>query len=162
MIILSDTDFVGKWKLAKSNNDLIDEYIDEYEESYLIELLGKELSDLFVADLVGGVPQTQIYIDIFNPFSLEINQAIATSKGIKKMLLGLVYFQYVRDNRVKQTMNGAVEQETEVAAKSDNTFLYQYQNDAVRTYQAIQIYINDNLDLYPTFKGIKKYKTSFI
>jgi 16S rRNA C1402 N4-methylase RsmH len=77
-------------------------------------------------------------------------------------LLGLIYFQYVKDNKTKQTMNGAVSQQTEVSTPSDNTFLYQRYNDAVRTYQAIQIYINDNIDIYPTFAGVRKKKTSFI
>jgi hypothetical protein len=162
MIILSGTDFSGKWELAKSNNDKIDDYILEYEEQYLTELLGKELYDLFVDDLDAGIPQEQIYKDIFDPFTLKINQVVYTSKGMKKMLLGLIYFQYVRDNRIKQSMNGAVEQETEVSVKSDNTFLYSRYNDAVTTYQAIQVYINENLDVYPTFEGLVKRKTSFV
>jgi hypothetical protein len=161
-ILISDEDFIGKWELAKNNDDKIDDYIQEYEEQYLVELLGKELFDLFEADLTTGIPATQIYKDIFDPFSIEINQAIVTSKGMKKMLLGLIYFQYVKDNKTKQTMNGAVSQQTEVSTPSDNTFLYQRYNDAVRTYQAIQIYINDNIDIYPTFAGVRKKKTSFI
>lgn len=161
-ILIIDEDFIGKWDLAKNNNDNIEEYIEEYEEQYLIELLGKELFDLFEADLIDKVPQTQIYIDIFAPFTEEINQFSVSSKGMKKMLLGLIYFQYVRDNRIKQTMSGAVEQQTEVSVKSDNTFIYQRYNDGVRTYQAIQMFINDNLDIYPTFNGVCKKMTSMI
>jgi hypothetical protein len=78
------------------------------------------------------------------------------------MLLGLIYFYYVRDNVKKQTMNGAVEQQTEVATKSDNTFLYLKYNEAVRTYQAIQRYAYNNIATYPTFCGIIKNKASFI
>jgi hypothetical protein len=78
------------------------------------------------------------------------------------MLLGFIYFQYVRDNRVKQTMNGAVEQQTEVSSKSDNTFLYPRYNQAVTTYRAIQVYILDNLTTYSTFLGVRKRHTSFI
>lgn len=163
MIILSDTDFAGKWDLTKSNNDLIAEYILEYEEKYLTELLGKELYDLFIADLNAGVPQDPIYVKIFNPFTEKINQITVASDGIKKMLLGLIYFMYVRDNRTKQTMNGAVEQQTEVSVKSDNTFLYLRYNDAVRTYQAIQKYIYHNKSVtYPAFDGVVKNKVSFI
>jgi hypothetical protein len=162
-ILISEDDFVGKWELAKSNDDKIDEYIQEYEEQYLIELLGKELYDLFKADLTAGVPGTQIYKDIFDPFSIKISQAvIITSKGMKKMLTGLIYFQYVKDNKTKQSMNGAVTQQTEVSTPSDNTFLYQRYNDAVRTYQAIQTYIIQNIAIYPTFAGVVKKKTSFI
>ncbi len=162
-ILISEDDFVGKWELAKNNDDKIDEYIAEYEEQYLVELLGKELFDLFKADLTAGIPNTQIYKDIFNPFSITINQAIViTSKGMKKMLVGLIYFQYVKDNKTKQTINGAVNQQTEVSTPSDNTFLYQRYNDAVRTYQAIQTYIIKNKASYLTFAGVIKEKSSFI
>lgn len=162
-ILISDDDFAGKWELAKANSDLIDEYIVEYEEQYLIELLGQDLYILFKADLTGGVPNTPIYKKIFDPFSITLNQTeVITSKGMKKMLLGLIYFQYVKDNKTKQTMNGAVNQQTEVAVPAENTFLYQRYNDAVRTYKAIQRYIWENKTDYPDFAGVVKKFTSFI
>lgn len=163
LLIISD-DFTGKWDLAKSNEDKIDDYIDEYEEMYLTELLGKELFDLLKADVDGTtrIPNTQIYKNIYNPFTEEINGFVYTSEGLKKMLLGFIYFQYVRDNRVKQTMNGAVEQTTEVSTASDNSFLYVRYNKSVTTYKAIQTYILDNLSDYPLFYGIRKGKTSLI
>ncbi len=161
LLIVAD-DFVGKYDLAKSNDDKIDEYIEEYEEKYLTELLGKELFDLFEDDVEDYEPETPIYKSIFEPFTEEINGLVFTSEGLKKMLLGLIYFQYVRDDRVKQSMNGAVEQETEVSSKSDNTFLYSRYNQAVTTYKAIQQYILNNLTDYPTFRGVGKKHTSFI
>jgi hypothetical protein len=161
-ILIDESAFDGKWQLAKSNEDLIDEYIEEYEEKFLTELLGKELFDLFQDDLNAGVPATPIYETIFEAFTQKINGCIVSSEGMKKMLTGLIYFEYVRDNRVKQTMNGAVEQQTEVSTASDNTFLYSRYNQAVKTYQAIQAYIINNKDSYPSFDGITKKTTSFI
>lgn len=169
-LLITEDDFSGKWELAKSNSDLIGEYIEEYEEKFLIELLGKELFDLFKADLTGyvadisvGVPSNPIYTKIFLPFTEKINLCVVTSDGMKKMLLGLIYFNYVRDNRIKQTMNGAVEQQTEVSIPSDNTFLYLRYNTAVKTYNAIQVYVYENRTLvYPTFYGVTKKITSFI
>jgi hypothetical protein len=163
LLIVAD-DFVGKYELAKSNDDKIDEYIEEYEEKHLTELLGKELFDLFEATVDENThkPVGAPYLNIYNPFTEEINGLIYTSEGLKKMLLGFIYFQYVRDNRVKQTMNGAVEQQTEVSSKSDNTFLYPRYNQAVTTYRAIQVYILDNLTTYSTFLGVRKRHTSFI
>ncbi len=169
-LLISSNDFTGKWSLAKSNEDSIDEYIEEYEEKFLTELLGKELFDLFVADLSGyvadvsvGVPVDQIYLKIFNPFTEKIRGYVVASEGMKRMLVGLIYFYYVRDNAVKQTMNGAVNQVTEVATTSDNTFLYPRYNQAVVTYQSIQNYIMENKTAtYPAFYGVVKRKTSFI
>lgn len=161
-LLINDTDFVGKWKLTLSNNDDIDSYIEQYEEPYLIDLLGKELFDLFKADLSSGEPQDDIYKAIFNPFSEKINGFVVTSDGMKKMLLGLIYVQYVRDNATKQTMNGAVNQQTEVSTRSDNTFLYLYQNAGIKTYRNIQNYIYNNITTYPTFYGVVKRYSSFI
>ena len=161
-LLLLEGDFSGKFELAKSNDDLIDEYIAEYEERTLIELLGKELFDLFKAEVTDQVVAAGIYKTIYDPFVLQVNGYTVTSQGMKKMLLGLLYFQYVRDNRVKQTMNGAVEQQTEVAVNSDNTFLYLRYNDGVDTYKAIQQYILSKLDVYPTFLGLYKMKASFV
>ncbi len=163
LLIVAD-DFVGKWDLAKSNDDKIDEYIAEYEEMYLIELLGKELFDLFKADVSSTTlkPVTPIYLTLYNSFTEKINELVFTSEGLKKMLLGLIFFQYVRDNRIKQTMNGAIEIQTEVSTFSESTFLFQRQNQAVQTYNAIQQYILDNKLDYPTFYGVIKRKSSFI
>jgi hypothetical protein len=161
-LLIVDEDFEGKWKLALGNNDDIDLYTEEYEEKFLIELLGQELFDLFAAQVTNQVVAPGIYKTIYDPFSEEINGRIVTSNGMKKMLLGLLYFEYVRDNRVKQSMNGAVEQQTEVSTFADNTLVYNRHNDAVATYQAIQTYIYENLSTYPTFKGVIKKKTSFV
>jgi hypothetical protein len=163
-LLIQSDDFTGKWDLAKSNEDKIDDYIEEYEEMYLTELLGKDLFDLFAADvnLTTREPATPIYQKIFEPFTVDINGYIYSSEGLKKMLLGFIYFQYVRDNRVKQTMNGAIDQQTEVGTASDYTFLYPRYNKAVQTYSAIQAYIYDNLTDYLTFAGVNKKKTSFI
>lgn len=161
-LLISEDDFIGKWELTKSSNDLIDNYIEEYEEQFLTELLGKELFDLFKGVLDDGVPPVGIYKDIYDPFTKKINSLVVTSDGMKKMLLGLIYAKYVPDNRIKQTMNGAVEQQSEVATQSDNTFLYLRYNKAVDTFKAIQFYIMNNMEVYPTFYGIRKIHTSFI
>ncbi len=100
-LLVVDTDFEGKWKLALGNNDEVDAYIEVYEEKFLIELLGKELFDLFEAVVTDQVVAAGIYKTIYDPFSLKINGCIVTSEGMKKMLLGLIYFEYVRDNKIK-------------------------------------------------------------
>lgn len=162
-LLVVENDFEGKWDLAKSNDDKLSEYIDLYEERYLIDCLGKELYDLFAATVVSGthVPVGAIYLNIFNPFTETISNYTYYSEGLKKMLLGFIYFHYVRDNKTKQSMNGAVEQQTEVSVKSDNTFLYLRYNDAIKTYRSIQTYIFNNLSTYPEFNGVAKFKASF-
>jgi hypothetical protein len=161
-LLIIDDDFTGKWKLTLGNNDDVDSYIETYEEKFLIELLGKELFDLFEAQVTDRVVADGIYKTIYNPFVVKISGCTVTSEGMKKMLLGLLYFEYVRDNRVKQSMNGAVEQQTEVSTPSDNSFLHLRRNEALRTYAAIQSYVYNDSANYPSFDGLIKNKSSFI
>ncbi len=168
-LLITKDDFVGKWQLALNGFDQIDSYIEQYEEPLLTSLLGKELFDLFKADLIidSGNPDVMIpasadYLKIFNSFVEKVNNYQIASDGMKKMLLGLIYFDYVRENKYKQSMNGAVEQQTETAIPADNTFMHLRHNEAISTWQIIQVYISNNVDTYPTFSGQRKYESGMI
>ena len=64
--IIQLSDFVGEYELPESKYFDRQPYLDKYEKEYLVNALGADLYKLFIADLVGGVPQTQIYLDIDN------------------------------------------------------------------------------------------------
>lgn len=139
-----------------TENDL-QSYIDRYEKKYLAELLGIELYDLFIADLVAGVPTSPIYEKIFNPILEVVNGCDIHSEGMKVALKGLVYFHYVRDNITRITLAGAKRTTSDnsenIQALSANMGLRW--NESVESYKAIQRYIYENLTDYPTFNGIK-------
>lgn len=163
-LLIQKSDFTGKWDVAKFNKDNIDAYIEEYEERYLIDLLGDDLFALFKADIdmTTHMPVTPIYISLYNNITVERGIHVFRSYGMKEMILGLVYFDYVRDNPIKQSMNGPVKIQSEVAQPSQTTFLYRRYNESVEYYEAIQRYILDNLSDYPLFKGVYKRRSSFI
>lgn len=156
-LLIVKNDFVGKFDLVKSTNDKIDSYIDTYEKDLLRDLLGSELFDLFEADVTNYLPQTTKYLTIFNPINTNIDNIEIRSKGIKTMLLGLIYFEYERDNRYKVSNSGQSKNNLDSGNNDfDTHHLYQRYNEAVTTYQNIQYYINANIDTYSEFKGLSK------
>lgn len=158
--IINIADFeTGIFKIPTSTyqeNDL-QSYIDRYEKRYLTELLGVNLYDLFVADLVAGVPVTAEYVKIFNPISEEVNGCDIFSEGMKFTICGLIYFHYVRDNITRLTTGGAKRTTSDnsenIQALSANIGMRW--NESVESYRAIQRYIHENLSDYPTFKGVR-------
>ena len=161
-ILITKSDFVGVYAIPKTINDNIDAFINECEEQYLIDLLGVELYDLFKADLVNKIPQTNIYLTIYNKFTEAIGSFVYSSIGMKNMLLGYLYFEITRDNNTKNTSSGQVVNTVETSVRSGNAMLFKKHNDSIKTHKVIQTYILDNLDVYPTFKGIvKNYSSPF-
>ena len=97
---VTSSEFNNKFELSVGmySDDKIQAYIDRYEESYLVQLLGVELYNLFIADLdVSNVPQASRFVKIFNPFNEQVAFSLMMSKGIKDMLMGFIYFEYLKD-----------------------------------------------------------------
>jgi len=154
--IIQLTDFEsGEYTIPQDSYSDIQPYLDKYEKKYLIELLGCELYDLFIADLVGGVPQTQIYIDIYNEICEDEGSAIVRSEGMKIMLIEIVYFYIVRDLAVKKSSSGVgfnVNEVTDGPTYSGFNIVEAF-NEGVKNYRVIQWYICDNSTDYPDYNG---------
>jgi len=149
----------------KHTEDTVQAYIDENEVPYLEDMLGCELAALFIADLVNGVPQTQRFINIFDPFCFDDDcHGIQKSEGIKVMLKYFIYWEYIKQQRINNTNTGDVVNENEVSrvARPPETKLYSTYNKGIKTYDAIQWFICKNLTDYPEMKGIVKLKTSWL
>ena len=150
--IIQIADFKGtEYSLPEQKYGSYQTYLDNYEKVFLINLLGAELYDLFIADLVGGVPQTQRFIDIYNSFAIDDNSCVRYSEGMKVATMQYVYFFAVRDLAVKKTNTGVVFNDNEV---SQGPFYSGYNiveayNESVKNAQEIQWYICDNSDVYP-------------
>ena len=159
--ILQTTDFTGKYAISQNNFNTSDlqAFIDKYESKYVYDLLGVELGTLLLADIAVSTflpPVTAIYATIFNVLSQD--EPLVRSNGIKEMLLGFVYFEFVRTQTVQNTLTGNVLNQNEVATIVDwgSTGVYTNYNEAITTYRGIQCYVLDNLTVYPTFKGLMK------
>lgn len=158
-LLIVNADFVGKYELPKNIfiTDKIDKYIAQYEENYLRKLLGVTLFDLFKADVAGFAPVTDIYLNIFNPIYQDYNTELKISEGMKKMLLGFLYFEITRDFKFKQTMSGPAVNQSETSNIVDlaQANIYGRYNEAVNSYETIQWYIRKNktATVYETFNG---------
>jgi hypothetical protein len=159
MSILNDEDFKnGRYRITvdpEQETDL-DDTIETVENDILPQLFGVELYDLFIADLVAGVPQSVRFVTIFDAFNDQTNGCITQSQGMKVMLKGYTYYDYVRDINGSVTPNGTKKKISENSTdmngiQYDLTSRY---NDGVRNYKAIQHYMNTiDPDTYPEYDG---------
>lgn len=155
MITINNVDFKGKFELTlgEFTSQKLTDYIGRYQNEFTIELLGVELYDLYVAN--SGNPE---FVIIEDPLIFQSNCGkIYKSLGMKDMLLGFIYFMYGRDLPTQQTVTGAVKQSNEnsMPPSNVNALLWQRYNESVQSYEAIQSYIRENIDTYPTFRGMR-------
>jgi hypothetical protein len=161
-LIISTADFKTGTNAISTNRlttGELDSAIDTYELTILYDLFGIELYELFDADLVNGVPQSQIYLEVFNPFVKLINDVQYQSIGIKQMLVKWVYFFYVRTQSQNNAIGGNTQSENSISSMSKMAYIFAVDdyNTMIRTYKAIQTYIESKKETdYPTYKGLCK------
>jgi hypothetical protein len=165
---ITPADFTkGKYELHTGmyHDVKIQAYIDKYERIYLLKLLGSDLYQLFVGDLIAGVPQTPIYFALFQEFDYDTTYCkLVISDGMIEMVKGFVYFNYLKDETNQVHVTGVVRQKGENSTEVSNitSMIYTRYNDSVRTFKAIQTYICDNLSNYPDFNGKRIYTANWI
>jgi hypothetical protein len=169
-LFVKDTDFnKGEIRIATSTATQVDLniFIDTAEVEVLQELFGFELYELFVADLVDGVPQTQRFIDVFDAF-YDDTDAVAgwccgssRSEGIKKMLMRFIYFEFTREQHIQNTSTGPIkpDRNNAISATGPEIGLITKYNKGVGSYQAIARKMILDRTTYPEYKGISKSKT---
>lgn len=104
-LFLEPSDFTGKYKISKNcyDEEVLQSYIDQYEDLFMCKLLGSDLYELFKADLdINNVPQSAIYLLIYNAFCKDLNtysglnhwysnsNCLIQSQGILTMLKGFI------------------------------------------------------------------------
>jgi len=169
---LEPSDFTGKYKISKNCYDeaVLQSYIDKYEDLYLCRLLGSDLFDEFIADLdVDNMPQAARFIDIFNPFHKDLNtysgiryfdnNCLLISEGMVEMLKGFIYYHYVSAENIKHTITGLTKNINENSGASSYEMIYRTSeiryNEALSTYNDIQVCICDELENYSNWNGVK-------
>ena len=190
-ILINTSDFSDRTNYAKfyipfntslcGSEEQLQGYIERYEKKYINQLLGVDLANLFITDLVDQVPQQDIYLAIYNPIEKDLtndensqvyysslcncsNKQIETN-GMKSLLMGLIFFQYMRDQPYSRENTGV---SRKVAENSVNSSFYQWgiadhYNESVKDYQETQYYIlleQSENNTYQEFNGVKKNFTS--
>jgi hypothetical protein len=168
VIISASEDFnFGKYAIndADVTRQSLKEYVKQNEKRFLYELLGVELAELLIADLdADKEPVTDRFIKIFDPLAFNWSHRLVMSKGIKEILKGFVYSEFVREQNYKNNINGSsrnLYEQGEVISANSAGITHKY-NEAIDSFLAIQLYINENRDDYPEFEGVIKHYTSLI
>lgn len=140
MILIDKTDFKGKYEVAQNSFDKLQDYIDRYEPYVLKQLMGETLATDFIAD----------------PNDQKWNDLKAIGFGLKSLVVGLVYFYYVRDLPYRPTNQGFVYQLDNNAQQVITSYaVRQRYNECIDDYKAMQRYLHKEFD---DFKGTaKKY-----
>ena len=156
-MIVSIQDFTGKYQVSTGMYDQakLQDYINRYEPRYLKELFGITFYNEFQSDLLNNVPQSPNFLVLFNPLSEDmgynfyyfngiyegVNQL--DSEGIKEMLKGFIYFEYVKDLSNQITPIGLVKPDNENSTVANTLFsmMYTRYNEAIRSYNSIRDFI---------------------
>jgi len=182
---ITATYFTGYYRISQDAqvNTILSEYITKFEKKYLVDLLGYDLYQLFIADFSGGVPQTAIYETIYNELNYDPDSSDSTfipsqynmsnyacnfrsgevvptlSLGMSEMLKGFVFFHFVSDMNLQVSPTGVISnknENAEVFAGKTLEFIEARYNESIDSYKVIRRYLQDNLSVYPTFKGVEK------
>jgi hypothetical protein len=133
----------------------LQDYINRYEPRYLKELFGITFYNEFKSDLLNNVPQSPNFLVLFNPLSEDIGYNFyyfngiyegvnqLDSEGIKEMLKGFIYFEYVKDLSNQITPIGLVKPDNENSTVANTLFsmMYTRYNEAIRSYNSIRDFI---------------------
>jgi hypothetical protein len=162
--ITTVANYVGKFEIFTNgaNTAKLTDFITRYEEGFLVDLLGVDFYNVWRADIDGGSPSAA-NLFIYNAFNYQggNNCLILKSRGVEDMLLGFIYFEYLRDLKTQQTISGGVKIKGENSSRAGYSNTRNRYNESVDTYQDIQAYICDNLQDYPDFNGVSKSLTIF-
>lgn len=153
-IYIQISDFKAQSNVAKdifTKSDL-ENYIDKFEVRYLQDLMGCELYEEFATDFaIDGIkPTDPKFTQIWNSFCKDSSCGIKRSEGIKEMLSLFIYFEYLRDQPIKNNISGPqvnVQANSELA-DSSKTNIYTNYNESLESYYAIQWLICTNPDNY--------------
>lgn len=163
MAFTQQTDYKGYYQISGNSFSAteLDLYINREEPERLRDLLGCTLYDLFVADLVGNVPQSARFLAIFNPICDDDGNTYGLqyrSEGMVEMLKGFVYYSYVKQSDFANVISGNIKNaySNSQQARGVEFNLDGRYNRAIISYQAIQWFICDNISTYPEYNGISK------
>lgn len=151
---LTPQDFILKYKLSLAFNDgedLINEYITLYEKPTMYKLFGIDLCNTIYQEF----EDEQIYQILAEPIVFEHCDKTYTTNGFKDVLLSFVYFNFVRNQINTSTSIGLMAPKVEAGmpANDKNTNAFVYYNEAVRQANNLGLYVKQNKDTYPTYKG---------
>jgi len=129
MPIITIEDFTLRYAVSIAFQDdgaKLEECIERYEDYYLNQLFGADL----LVSYIGTIPD-----EYLEPFTIDYCSTILTSKGIKEMLLCLIWWHYCYDTPTIPTSIGNSTASIEAGTLTND---YNIFNQGVSTFRAIQ------------------------
>lgn len=151
-VFIYSSDFVGKYAIPSTSFTDLDSFIDDNEQAYIIDLLGASLYEDFKTKFIANpsFPNNAGYLTIYKGFSVDHCNIILISKGIKIMLMGFIFFDYMRQLGYEATTQGMVVNVPDTGKSAPEANLFTYLNDATNSYKSTQFYINSvHPELFP-------------
>lgn len=165
MILVTVDDFNVYFSVAQTpeKTALLQQYIDRYEAGFIKRVLGVTLGELFIADIQGldsdsGSIEDRFQV-ILDPFMKQpCTNKIHESKGMKDLLCGLIFCEYISDRQISHAQSGVVVSDVEtaksVSPENAARFGEQKWNEALESVRAIQWWVGwEDLTNYPEFRG---------
>ena len=160
-------DYIGKYHIAKDEytEENLDQYIKDNEKKYMRCLLGDSLYVEWIGDLlptsidVPQLPQQQRFLDLLNGGITyqDSYKKTVLYEGVRSMLLGFVYSEFLPDNWSRHTVTGNAKSNRDVSElTTPNQTVIQAEkrfNDSVNYYQAAQQYIKRNTSTFPEYQN---------
>ena len=123
MILVDKSDFKGKWEVALNDFSDLDSYIERYEKAILVDLMGEDLADDFISD----------------PADAKWDDLKDVGFGLTSLIVGFIYFEYVRDLPFRVTNQGVVYQLDDNASQVITVLaLKQRYNECADDYRLMQ------------------------
>lgn len=191
-MIITAEQFTGFFKIAQDPQSLaiLTSYIERYEKQYLIELFGYDLYVLFEEDLTDSEPiepQTERFTVVFEELNYEgsaepmfyrrgftghkncfcddnkTEVEPTLSRGIVDMLLGFIFYEFVKEYDIQVSQTGLVinanENSTPLPGALHTHYVESRYNQSVNSYKVIRRYMMANSTTYPEYKGVEKETT---
>lgn len=158
MSLISSQDFTGIYAVGKNvlTSTEIEQFIALKEDAYCSMLFGAEFWDEIKATIDYGESDEPLYNVLIQPFNKDVRCDVLNSIGLKNMLIGLIYFDFIAYSSTRPNFAGglsAKKAENSEVSVSPQIQAHDKWNESVMTSRSIQVYIKANRKDYPLFKG---------
>ncbi len=156
-MILSEQDFkTGDLQISENDYSDLDAFItDAIETSYIRKMFGTTLGDVFLADLSGdpSVPTSPEWLAVFAQFDVDRSGYSEPCTGIKEILKGFIYRDYVSQQSVINQAGGnksvRVEASDNEGFPKKSTIFY---NRAIENYCILIYFLDQDSATYTDLK----------
>jgi len=167
--LINVQDFKGFYNISQNCYDKkdLESYIDTFQQEFLCKLLGNQLANELMAELEAKncvLPLNSPYQYLFDKKCIGCGSCCGCGCdeqgfyiGLKEVLLGLFYYEYIVQQAHQNTITGFVNGQNETSSKVSNLNVVrlaeQRYNRSVLSIEALQSSI-----IPSTYKGYCKFK----